>query len=279
MPSPKPIHPVDYLVIGHITKDLTPTRSTIGGTAAYSARTANALGCRVGIVTAYAGNIESDLLEGVEIYNIGGERSTTFSNLSTPVGRIQTVHETAPMIKYHNIPEIWRTAPIVHLGPVLQEIDYDIVRSFPDSNLFITPQGWYRSWDENGLVSFTEWPEAKFVLDKCTAAVLSIEDLNHNEKYVEQLAQGIEILVITKGYKGAELYIDGFKNHYHVEPLVEVDSTGAGDIFATAFFIHYTQNKDLNEAVKFALKIATDSVKRAGLEGAPSKNDLFQNLT
>ena len=279
MLSPKPIRPVDYLVIGHITKDLSASGHSIGGTAAYAARTANALGCRVGIVTAYAGNLDSDLLEGIKIYNIGADISTTFSNLSTSIGRIQTVHHIAPQIKSHHIPELWRAAPTVHLGPVLHEIDHDIVRSFPDSNLFITPQGWYRSWDENGLISFAEWPEAKFVLNNCKAAVLSIEDLANNEKHAEQVARFVEILVVTKGSEGADLYIDGFKKHYPVEQMEEIDSTGAGDIFAAAFFIHLTQNNDPKEAVKFALNIASDSVKRVGLEGAPSKNDLFQNLT
>jgi len=276
----KPIRSVDYLVIGHITQDLTAVGPTIGGTAAYSARTAHALGCRVGIVTAVAdGLLNTELLEGIDIYNIGAERSSTFSNLNTPAGRIQTVHHVAPQIKYHHIPDVWRTTPMVHLGPVLHEIDHDIVRSFPDSNLFITPQGYYRSWNENGLVSFAEWPEAKFVLNNCQAAVLSIEDLNHNEKYAEQLAQAISILIITKGSEGADLYYEGFKQHYSVEKEEELDSTGSGDIFASAFFIHFKQTKDLDEAVKFALKIAAESVKREGLAGAPSKNDLFENLS
>jgi hypothetical protein len=182
----KPIKPVDYLVIGHITQDLTASGATIGGTAAYSARTAYALGCRVGIVTAFANGLKSEQLEGIDIYNIGAERSSTFSNLKTPAGRIQTVHHVAPQINYHHIPEVWRSAPIVHLGPVLHEIDYDIVRNFPDSKLLITPQGFYRSWDENGLVDFAEWPEAKFVLINCQAAVLSIEDLDHNKKYYKR---------------------------------------------------------------------------------------------
>jgi sugar/nucleoside kinase (ribokinase family) len=275
----KPIRPVDYLVIGHITQDLTASGPTIGGTAAYSARTAHALGCRVGIVTAFADGLKTEQLEGIDIFNIGAERSSTFSNLNTPAGRIQTVHHVAPQINYHHIPEVWRTTPIVHLGPVLHEIDYDIVRNFPGSNLFITPQGYYRSWDDNGLVGFSEWPEAKFVLSNCQAAVLSNEDLNHNEKYAEQLAQAISILIITKGPEGADLYHEGFKHHYSVEKEEELDSTGSGDIFASAFFIYFKQTKDLNEAVKFALKIASESVKREGLAGAPSKNDLFENLS
>lgn len=44
--------PVDYLVIGHVTQDLTPSGPVLGGTAAYAALTARAMGLRVGVVTA-----------------------------------------------------------------------------------------------------------------------------------------------------------------------------------------------------------------------------------
>ena len=48
------LEPVDYLVIGHVAHDLTPQGPRLGGTVAYSALTAQALGLRVGIVTAAA---------------------------------------------------------------------------------------------------------------------------------------------------------------------------------------------------------------------------------
>ena len=53
-----PIEPVDYLIIGHVTQDLTPNGPTLGGTASYSALTAKALGLRVGIVTAFAEGLQ-----------------------------------------------------------------------------------------------------------------------------------------------------------------------------------------------------------------------------
>lgn len=275
----KPVRPVDYLVIGHITQDLTSSGSTIGGTAAYAARTANALGYRVGVVSAFAENIESDLLDGIEIYNIGATKSSTFSNINTISGRIQTVHHVAPKIMYHHIPEIWRNTPVVHLGPVLQEIDYDIFRNFKNSQLYVTPQGWFRNWDENGLVSFAEWPEANFILNQCRAAVLSIEDINYNKIYMKQLTQAISTLIFTQGQDGAVVYHEGSKTQINAEHFQEIDTTGAGDIFAASFFMHFSQNNNPIDSAKFATKIASESITREGLAGAPSKNDLFQNLT
>ncbi len=45
------LEPVDYLVVGHVAADVTPTGVQLGGTVSYSALTARALGLRVGIVT------------------------------------------------------------------------------------------------------------------------------------------------------------------------------------------------------------------------------------
>ena len=43
--------PIDYLLIGHMTADLTPNGRTVGGTVSYAIRTAHAFGLRVGLVT------------------------------------------------------------------------------------------------------------------------------------------------------------------------------------------------------------------------------------
>jgi len=45
------LQPVDYLVIGHVAADVTPTGLQLGGTVSYAGLTARALGVRVGIVT------------------------------------------------------------------------------------------------------------------------------------------------------------------------------------------------------------------------------------
>jgi hypothetical protein len=42
---------IDYLVIGHITADLTPSGTLVGGTVAYSGRTAQVLGCKTAVLS------------------------------------------------------------------------------------------------------------------------------------------------------------------------------------------------------------------------------------
>lgn len=65
------LEPVDYLLLGHITLDLSPDGPQLGGTVAYAARTAQAMGLRVGVVTSWAEELDTELLalEGLTIVN------------------------------------------------------------------------------------------------------------------------------------------------------------------------------------------------------------------
>ena len=68
MPTPLPIEKVDYLIIGHFSKDLTPDGARLGGTTAYAALTARALGLRVGIVSSFnKKDISLDLFADIPI--------------------------------------------------------------------------------------------------------------------------------------------------------------------------------------------------------------------
>jgi len=122
MPPAVPLNPVDYLVIGHLACDLTPDGPVLGGTISYSALTARALGLRVGIVSAGGDDISLAPLDGIQLVRAAGGRSTTFENVYTPQGRIQYVHHIAPDLRPEHVPDIWKRAPIVHIGPIAPEI-------------------------------------------------------------------------------------------------------------------------------------------------------------
>jgi len=72
------LEPVDYLVIGHVAHDLTPDGFRLGGTAAYSALTAQALGLRVGIVTASGPETSLAALNDIPTLALESPSSTTF---------------------------------------------------------------------------------------------------------------------------------------------------------------------------------------------------------
>lgn len=273
-----PFEPIDYLVIGHITNDITPEGLKLGGTAVYSALTARALGLRPGIVTSWGNEIPLGPLEGIPICNFPCEGSTTFENIVKPEGRIQHVHNVAPRLDLYMVPEAWRNAPIVHLGPVAQEVEPSLIRYFPMSLIGITPQGWLRTWGEDGRVRPSEWPEASFMLGQAGAAVLSIEDVGGDENRIDEMASYSRVMAVTEAHDGARLYWNGDVRRYRPPDVPEVDPIGAGDIFATAFFIRLHTTRDPWEAARFATQLSAYSVSRSGLEGIPTQEEVEQTL-
>lgn len=268
------LDPVDYLLIGHLTRDLTPDGPRLGGTASYATLTARALGLRVGVVTAWGAELPLGPLRHIPIASFPAENSTTFENLNTPDGRVQIIHNIAPSLDYHMIPDPWRNAPIVHLGPVAQEVEPSLVRRFPSALVGLTPQGWLRAWDRNGHVYPSEWPEAAYILEQAGATVISIEDVDRDESRVEEMAASCPIFVVTEAVQGARLYWHGDVRRFRPPTVTEVDATGAGDIFAAAFFIRLHTTRDPWEAARFATQLAAYSVTRPGLEGVPTQEEI-----
>lgn len=268
------LEPIDYLMIGHLTIDMTDHGPRLGGTAAYAALTAQALGLRVGIVTSWAQEVQSDLLASIPISNYPTDQSTTFENINTLEGRVQFIFHVAPKLNYNLVPDVWRSAPIVHLGPVAQEVEPSLVRNFGEALVGITPQGWLRTWDKTGRVLLGEWPESTFVLQRAGAAVISLDDLEGDESRVEELATDCRILAVTEGAEGVQLFWNGDVRRFR-PPTVEInDTTGAGDIFASAYFIRLYTTRDPWEAARFATQIAAYSVTRAGLAGVPTQEEI-----
>ena len=273
------LEPVDYLAIGHITHDITPQGNVPGGTVLYSALTARALGLRVGIVTACAADYSLPVLDGITIHPQFSEVTTTFENIYTPEGRIQILHHLADPINLSNIPEIWRKTPIVHIAPVASEVNPSLARYFSDSLICITPQGFMRAWDQSGHVSASEWPESAYVLENSAAAVISIEDVNGDETRIEEMLRSIRVLAITEGAEGARIYWNGDIRRFSPPKVIEVDSTGAGDIFAASFFARYHSTGDPWEAGRFAVQLAAYSVTRRGMDSIPTTEEINKTST
>lgn len=278
MPFLHHIEPVDYLVIGHVTQDLTPTGLKTGGTVSYASLTAKACGLRVGIVTACEPSLSLPELSGIQIITNPSESSTLFENIQLPEGRTQKIHSVASTLSPSHIPDIWMKTPIVHLGPVAREIDPSLARAFPQAFLGATPQGWLRHWDDSGSVSLGEWPEAAYILEKLSAVVISLEDVQGDEKRIEEMMSSVRILAVTEGAAGGRVYWNGDVRHFRPPLVEEIDATGAGDIFAAAFFIRLHATRNPWEAARFATALAARSVTRRGLEGVPTSEEAEEAL-
>jgi sugar/nucleoside kinase (ribokinase family) len=271
---------LDYLCIGHVTRDLTPAGPSVGGTVTYSALTAQALGQRAAIVTSAEPDYDlSRVLSGILIALLPAKSTTTFENIYTPAGRHQIVHSVAEPLGPEAIPPDWRSPTIVHLGPIANEVDPELIYYFESAVIGLTPQGWHRGWERNGQVEFIRWPASLKVLHLATAVIVSQEDICDEETWDIYRSQ-CSLLVITQGEAGCVVHYQNKERHFSSLKITEIDSTGVGDIFAAAFFIRlHETGGDPWEAARFATQIAAPSVAKPGLRGIPSQDQVIAART
>jgi sugar/nucleoside kinase (ribokinase family) len=272
--TPPPAVPLDYLLIGHVTQDVTPQGLVLGGTVSYSAMTAAALGLKVGIITVAPDEVDLSTLAAFPIHRVPSAEATTYENIQTPNGRIQYLHKRAPTITVDMIPQSWRAPAIVHFAPVAFEIDPALLDIFPDSFRCITPQGCMRTADQEKRVHYCDWEEAESMLPKTAAAVFSVEDVQFDEKCIQRLVKYANILAVTEGEQGARVYWKGDIRHFNAPQVNVVDPTGAGDIFAAVFFARLFATRDAWLAGAQAVQLASMSVTRRGVASMPTAQEI-----
>lgn len=266
-----------YLLVGHVTKDLLPDNQfTTGGTVTYASVVARNLGWRPRIITtagpdfvppAYLADLEWCLLPSPE--------TLTFCNLYDAHGhRTQFIGPFSSPMTAADISPVCAEAELVHLCPLAPNMAPDIVNAFSDAVLVSTPQGWLRQWDERGVVSLGDWVGAAEILPKLQASVISIEDVEGNWAIAEAWAARTSILVVTQGEFGCTVIAGNERLQVPPRPAQPIDPTGAGDVFAAAFFIRLKETGDLWQAARFANVTASMAIERHGPEGAPDRSEV-----
>lgn len=272
----------EYLVIGHICADLLPDGSAVlGGTALYSALTAARLGWRVGVLTrgAYGRTINGVAIPSLERYagelNIivqDAESPTLFVNEYQAGRRTQHLPRWAGPIDLRGLPPHWRNAKIIHLGPIAQEIDPKQTGGLTPTFLGATPQGWMRDWPRatGGLVKLHHLRLPGELMSRLDAIVVSDEEISLSRDTVERIGDR-RLGVITKGENGARVIFGGDRADLPGFRTQAVDLTGAGDVFAAAFFIRATDRSiSAISATRFANAVAGLSLRGIGPDGVPS---------
>ncbi|MBN1260279.1 MAG: hypothetical protein JXB35_06320 [Anaerolineae bacterium] len=169
---------IDSLIIGHVTRDLVSDGrgQVLGGTASYAATVSAVLGRRVGVLTSASADLDLGELTGVAgSVCIPAAHTTTFENRYGRAGREQILHARACEIGPPHVPRSWQHVSLVHIGPVCDECDPELVAFFHGRSFVgLTPQGWMRSVAVGKPVAAKPWLEAERLLPLASAVVLSI---------------------------------------------------------------------------------------------------------
>ena len=264
----------DYLVIGYITEDEAGHRYVPGGSVYYGSVTALRLGLKASVVTSCEENfpIPKDMADSnVEV--VPSKVTTRFRNeYQSKSGysvRKQYVGNLANEIRLADVPLHWQTVPLVHLGPLMGEISKDIAEAFPQSLVIASIQGWIRELNPDGEVVRKYW-EGSDVLTQVDIAICSKED-SHSNSDIERWASMVPLFIVTDGSRGVTVFDAGSESRIEAISVKEIDPTGAGDVFAAAFLIRFSETTDPIESATFASIAAGISVSARGVQAIPDK--------
>lgn len=108
--------------------------------------------------------------------------------------------------------------------------------------------------------------------------MLSLEDLEGDEERLRPYLAETDHLVLTKGQDGATVYYRGRIVDTPAYKVREIDPTGAGDVFATAYFVRFFETQDVREALCFANAAASFIVETVGATGVPLREQIAWRL-
>ncbi len=259
---------MEYLAVGHVTRDLVEGGSVPGGSSYYSALCASALGMSAGIWTGLGPGYEHmEALGGVELLVEPSDDTTTFENIYQDGVRLQYVRGRAKPLDPRSIQEqALAGVRIVHLCPVIQEVELALAARFEARLVGIGVQGWIRRVDSRGRVHPRRWEGFEEWLGYVDLAVLSDVEAEQQPDLVPRLIERVPLVAVTEGAKGSTLFVRGRAHHVDAAPAREVDPTGAGDVYTAAMLVALARGRPPLDAARFASEVAARIVEGRGGE-------------
>jgi len=277
---------MSFLVIGNITKDLIKTirieRNLFGG-ASFAGLTAHKLGYESSVLTKGNYKLEEwiSFLEkkGIQVHLQEDEHIASFVNDYSSVERKQSLLEFTKKIVF-NIQEEF---DIIHLNPVYQEIDLDLVKNARKNCRYLSldVQGLVREQEDKKIqgrfwIEREDWLKYIDFLKVGKNEVGLISRLKTYKKICKELKTfGVKTIALTFGREGSIIYdnqtykIQAFKTN-------TIDETGAGDVFGSSFAIRHYETGNMIEAALFATASASFVVENFGTTGIADKKRIEQ---
>ncbi len=274
--------PLQYAILGHISKDIVPEGFRWGGGVTYSGLTAAAIGAEVHALTSCQPDPAIEAFHPRMHWYIQPHAHTTmFDNQYDSLGNRQQLQPArANNIPISRLNELAITSDIIHLAPVTNEVDTTgLTSAMNDTWLVATPQGWMRRVDENHRVTHVPWQNTHDLLPYLHAISLSDEDVNNDTEIIRAYAAAGPTVLYTRGYNGAVLFHEGAEIEIPATPAHVVDPTGAGDVIAAAFFIRFRQTGDPVEAAIYGTAAAAIAIEHPGANHLPTHTEVMARLT
>lgn len=274
---------LDYIAVGNPTLDVQPGGSlTLGGTVIYSAIQA----ARLGLRSAIFGRADPDALrpywrpyaDEVRLHLEQSSSVTTFYNASASDSREQWLRAWAgPVGHVGPFPD----SDIFHIAPVAQEVVIEALLTDCSSRLVcLTPQGLLRKWsDKDGHISLVHRSFDRAIATAVDIVVVSETEAQYIGDFLMAVAEQGGLSVVTKGSRGCDVWTRHDRTAYDAFPADRmIDTTGAGDCFATTLAAGIYLGRPLAQAIRSAAIAASLCIGGRGTEGIGTRQQIEQRL-
>jgi hypothetical protein len=226
-------------------------------------------------------SLEPFLSERISIVVQEAEVPTAFVNEYHGTHRVQMMPHWAGPIDLNGLPPHWRNAKLVHLGPVADELDPRACTGLTTQFLGATPQGWMRQWPRStgGKVTHVPLKLPGTLIERLDSVIVSDEEIAYTREVVNRVGDR-RMSVMTRGPEGAQIIARGQKIDIPGYNVKVADLTGAGDVFAAAFFLKAADRAvSALKAGQYANAVAALSIREVGPFGIPSRKQIDDLLT
>jgi len=271
---------IDILTIGNITEDRIFKEdnffSSIGGPSFYASKACIKYGVKSGVISISSDELKlEDCLPDNVAFPQNRIGHTIFENHYINNMRAQRVVNFSQSLNICDLiyPVNYAPPKLIFYCPVLNEVTNEFLELFPDSIKVCNLQGWMRTLDSQGNVSIKkELPDLDFSIFH--AVIMSEHDVDYDNAL--KISESCKLVCITKGEQGSTLIVDNEIKNYGTVRVVNVDETGAGDVWAITFSIFYfIFKKHINDSAMFANTAASFSIKGIGDSEIPYLDKLL----
>lgn len=266
-------------VVGPVSWDVVGDHRRPGGTALYAARLCDALEVTAHVL--HTGEVEEalGLLDAHQSHRLGSSTLTLRHDVANGQREQSLLQPALHTLTPDDVPEGWPRPLTLILGPLLSE-DVDVVAfvdEFPEAQVGIIAQGLQRAVLPDGRIAHRAQPSSALI----DAARPNVSVFLSDEEVrlwpvgaIEHLAVRAGRVVVTHGAKGATVYDRLGSRLISPVEAVEVDATGAGDVFAAAFILTIRAGEEF--AGRFAAASAAAAVEVQGPGALPSLREILR---
>ncbi len=264
------------LVLGHVTRDEIDGGLRLGGAASYAALAAARLGVETALVT--VAPPDDPLLAALRaeprlaLHCVPSDVMTTFALTYAGARRRLWLRRAARPLRADDIPPRWREAAVAYVGPVAGECDRALLDALGARFVAAGLQGWLRRARPDGEpadageIEPALAPEA-LAPPRLDAAILSEDDHPDAAAIGARFAAAGARVAITRGARGATILDGKTRLDIPAAPAVEVDPTGAGDVFGVVFALRLASAASARGATAQDAAVAAASAAARVVEG------------